>query len=212
MAGIIKVDRVQSDSNLAFNVAGANVAFMDASALRLVGSSIVANGSTIVSGSKVVTAAQPAGSILQVVSTTKTDTFVGSANQTWTDITGLSLAITPISATSKLLVLFEVNASCTNNASLRLLRNSTPIVGTASSNRIPTSTSDLYVSANASGKTGSMSYLDSPATTSEVTYKIQYWAYSGGSYPVYVNMVRDDSDNNYSFRSISSITIMEVAV
>ena len=129
MAGIIKVDRVQSDSNLAFNIAGANVAFMDASALRLVGSGITANGTTIVSGGKVVTAAQPTGSVLQVVQATKTDTFT-TTSSTWTNITGLTATITPTSTSSKILIMgsvpFGINASYF--CDVRFARNGTVVL------------------------------------------------------------------------------------
>lgn len=48
MAGIIKVDRVQSDSNLAFQVADANVAFMNSTGLQMTGSQLSLGGTTII--------------------------------------------------------------------------------------------------------------------------------------------------------------------
>jgi hypothetical protein len=47
MAGIIKVDRVQSDSNLAFNVGGSNVSFFNSTGVNIVGGEIIAGGSTL---------------------------------------------------------------------------------------------------------------------------------------------------------------------
>ena len=44
MAGIIKVDRVQSDSNLAFNVGGSNVSFFNSTGVNIVGGEIIAGG------------------------------------------------------------------------------------------------------------------------------------------------------------------------
>ena len=44
MAGILKVDRVQSDSNLAFQVASANVAYINSTGLNITGGQIIGNG------------------------------------------------------------------------------------------------------------------------------------------------------------------------
>jgi hypothetical protein len=57
----------------------------------------------------------------------------------------------------------------------------------------------------ASIQTGSMTFLDSPATTSAVTYKLQWRASSGGT--LYLN--RRGNDTN--FITFSTITVMEIA-
>ena len=82
------------------------------------------------------------GRILQVVQTAKTDTFTSSSSS-FTDITGLSVSITPSSASSKVMVIVETNTSTTggNNAILRLLRGSTAIaVGDSAGSREKNST------------------------------------------------------------------------
>ena len=81
------------------------------------------------------------GSVLQVVSTTKTDTtsFVSSSTNTYVDITGMSVTITPTSATSKILVMYTVGVSQSDTATIhiRLYRGSTSIgQGNASGNRL----------------------------------------------------------------------------
>jgi hypothetical protein len=48
MAGILKVDQVQSDSNLSFQVAGANVAYMNSTGLQMTGSTLSLGGTTII--------------------------------------------------------------------------------------------------------------------------------------------------------------------
>jgi hypothetical protein len=48
MAGILKVDQVQSDSNLSFQVAGANVAYMNSTGLQMTGGSLSLGGTTII--------------------------------------------------------------------------------------------------------------------------------------------------------------------
>jgi hypothetical protein len=51
MAGILKVDQVQSDSNLSFQVAGANVAYMNSTGLQMTGGQITAGGNTLLTAS-----------------------------------------------------------------------------------------------------------------------------------------------------------------
>ena len=48
MAGILKCDQVQSDSNLSFQVAGANVAYMNSTGLQMTGGSLSLGGTTII--------------------------------------------------------------------------------------------------------------------------------------------------------------------
>jgi len=48
MAGILKVDQVQSDSNLAFAIAGSNVAYMNSTGLQMTGSTLSLGGTTII--------------------------------------------------------------------------------------------------------------------------------------------------------------------
>ena len=48
MAGILKCDQVQSDSNLSFQVAGANVAYMNSTGLQMIGGSLSLGGTTII--------------------------------------------------------------------------------------------------------------------------------------------------------------------
>jgi hypothetical protein len=154
-----------------------------------------------------------AGGVLQVVSTTKTDTF-STTSDSYVDATGLSVSITPTSASSKILVLFQINGSQNvgaGRASLKLLRGSTVInAGNAAGSRTPAlggfSSSDQSIpSTPVSG-----SFLDSPATTSSTTYKIQL-AMTAGAGSAYINLTSQDSDNANQIRMASTITVMEIA-
>jgi len=176
---------------------------------------VLTNASTIatsqLSGS-ISSASLPAGSVLQVVSTTKSDTWSASLPN-WADITGLSVSITPSSASNKILVLAIVNYTTTGAASngYRLVRNSTPIsIADAAGSR------PLFSGMNADGNintswimSSSTNYLDSPATTSAITYKVQaFGTYSG---TMYVNLSSADRNaSQYDARSVSSITVMEI--
>ena len=68
------------------------------------------------------------GKILQVIQTVKTDQFTSTAYD-YTDVTGMSVSITPASASNKILINFELQVSgvANNYASFRLLRDSTHI-------------------------------------------------------------------------------------
>lgn len=123
--------------------------------------------------------ATPAGGkVLQVVSAT-TNTFVSTNNATWTDTT-LSCSITPTASTSKILILatqtaYAGGASTTGTGiGYRLLRGATTVY--MGSNTYL----NLYIGYTGTGtntieiaSTIGLNYLDSPATTSAITYKTQ---------------------------------------
>ena len=154
------------------------------------------------------------GGIVQVKSTTKTDTF-DTTSTNFTDITGLSVTITPKFSTSKILVTYHTNAAMEDVAhvgALRLVRDSTPIfVGDSSGSRIQASN---FVKNLSGGNTDTQDYsgqhLDSPATTSSVTYKLQGLTLVSGR-QLNINKSYADSDASTQVRSASSITVMEIS-
>jgi hypothetical protein len=120
-------------------------------------------------------AAGSTGKLIQVVNAVyTTSTTITAAS--YTD-TGLSLSITPTSATSKILVSIAQNAYTSRQsgqagAGFQVLRGATVIVSPATSPY----TLVTEGSGDASVGTGayiSFTYLDSPATTSATTYKVQ---------------------------------------
>jgi len=151
--------------------------------------------------------------ILQVVSTTKTDTFTTSST-TFTDLTGLSATITPSSTSSKVLVYVTVSGfgtAGTNAIHAKILRGATDIaIGDASGSR--TRAGFAFGWAPTGGQVqqaAASSVLDSPATTSSTTYKVQVRANTAGT--AYINRSANDADNTVSARTTSTITLMEVA-
>ena len=150
------------------------------------------------------------GSVLQVVSTTKTDTFSTSTTGSFVDVTGLSVSITPSSASSKILVLYDTMIGPADTGFFRIVRDSTAIKqGDAAGGRIRTTVGSISPGGNADKSApGAGNYLDSPATTSAITYKIQVQNYSG---TLVVNRSYNDSDATYSGRGASTITVMEIA-
>lgn len=162
-------------------------------------------------GTIITTGNIPTGQIIQVVSTTKTDTFSSTTTNAFTDITGLSVSITPSSSSNKILVMASVQGINTDsNAYFRLVRDATAIgVGATSGSRSSVSSSNVYTGANtANGMLGSsFQFLDSPSTTSSTTYKIQFITDVGTTY---VNRTSSDGNFLYTGRSQSTITVMEI--
>jgi trimeric autotransporter adhesin len=110
------------------------------------------------------------GKVLQVVSAT-TATATTNSTSTYADTT-LSATITPTSATSKILVfathVIEKSAGNANNGvNLRLVRGATALTVFSVYNTYTGTAIQLVGS-------GSINYLDSPATTSATTYKTQF--------------------------------------
>jgi len=154
----------------------------------------------------------PTGSILQVLSTTKTDTFTTTTTETFVDITGLSVTITPRSTDSKILIIADTQMSGNELFFIQLVRGSTAIkVGDSdSSNRVECSQGGVFQASN-NDKVAPMviNFLDSPSTTSATTYKLQGRIY-GSSKTLAVNRTFNDSDSTFSGRGASTITAMEV--
>jgi hypothetical protein len=124
-----------------------------------------------------------AGTVLQVVQATST-TVTTVTSTSFTD-SGLSGSITPTSASSKILVLitqpiYVARTSATNwTGTVQIVRDSTAIwvpanftLGLVLGTSTVDATSRTYMTLN---------YLDSPATTSSVTYKTQIKADSSGT-------------------------------
>ena len=155
-------------------------------------------------------------SVLQVVSTTKTDTF-STTSTSFTDVTGLSVAITPKFSTSKILVIAQISIGMTNGTGYGFVQlaggNTSAYIGDAASNRVRCVFGG-YSSANQGEviTSNSIVYLDSPATTSATTYKLQGRVGTVGTSPtLYVNRSAVDGDTTAHGRGASSITVMEIA-
>jgi hypothetical protein len=142
----------------------------------------------------------PAGSVLQVVGVSNSTGF--STSSASDQDTGLSATITPTSASSKILILLStvlratVASSGNNNfvyqklwrgaiGSGSLLQDGYPIVGANASTDIR--------------GTGNFTYLDSPATTSAVTYRVS------------INSIFADTVHINSTTNPSTITLLEIA-
>ena len=143
------------------------------------------------------------------MSATKTDTQSFSGSNNFHAITGLSLAITPSATSSKILITSVVHAHMNDYVGgISLYKNGSQVVNHSGS-------IGSRKNVNSSSRTGdsnvltnvSLNYLDSPSSTSALTYQIYLYT-RGGTY--YVNRSGNDTDNDDHARTISTITVMEI--
>lgn len=160
--------------------------------------------------------ALPAGSVLQVKSATKTDTQ-NTTSGSFEDITGLSISITPSSANSKILVFCSVFLATTHYwTPIRILRDSVqlnvPDAG-ASNQPLVNAIASSQGAGSYVANTVNVSALDSPSSTSALTYKVQFILLGTSSYVTWVNRTERDENNvlGYDTRGSSSLTVMEIA-
>jgi len=158
------------------------------------------------------------GTVLQVVNAEKLDTATtNSAMPSWVD-TGLSCTITPKSNTSKIIVTVDYAGGVSTGAFnyMRVVRN----VGGGSYSMIseaatPGNRNAIHGMVYDSDNQGQVclqtfNHLDSPATTSAVTYKIQFSNGQGGY--IYIGQSNRDTDLAYADpRASSRIVLQEIA-
>jgi hypothetical protein len=151
------------------------------------------------------------GKVAQVIQVVKTDVLsTAVTGAVFVDMTGMTVAITPVATTSKVLVFWNVYVGGTAawRVYINLLRDSaTPLLGDVRGSRTRVSTGTQIVHADGTASS-SMIYLDSPATTSALTYKLQWTLQSSGT--VLLNRSQSDSDATTSSTGASTITVMEI--
>ena len=156
--------------------------------------------------------------ILQVVSVTKTDTFTATSGGA-ADVPGLQPTITPTSTSSKILLLTDVAIGINSSSGgyrvaarvVRRIGGSESIItqGDANSSRTRTMWSSHVTSLNGFMHRANIQHLDSPNTTSAITYVFQLQRIDGG--PTCVNIGFGDSNASSHGSVISSVTLLEVA-
>ncbi len=157
------------------------------------------------------------GKILQVKQTVKTDTTSTSSIDTFVDMSGMSVSITPSSSSNKILVMVDMRLSANSNRNVayRLMRDSTAIyIADSASNRTQaTGSMRLQSDSKYDMQSETAIFLDSPSTTSATTYKVQWChTFSGSGDNCWLNRAYEDNDSNDRVRAASSITVQEVAV
>ena len=154
-------------------------------------------------------AAAAGGKIGQIVQTVKTDRST-YASASFADISGMSVAITPVATSSKILVMTDALISVTSGygAHIKLLRGSSDLyIGDAASSRSRASKGSVHYH-GAAAFSMAFHYLDSPSSTDAQTYKLQW--YPENSSTIAIGGTQSDGDAVYNSRTANSITVMEV--
>ena len=184
---------------------GAGTVTLDSSTLTI-------GSNTSFSGATLNGATFPAGHIIQIVQTVITGTTSGAVTS-YTDISGFTASITPASTSNKILVQVSANigGNIDEGIALQLVRGSTAIcIGDASGSRTRASANFRTLSVYDAHPV-SITFLDSPSSTSATTYKLQ-WQNLDNDPPnhMYLNKSSNSGDTSDRAVTASSITLMEV--
>ena len=156
-----------------------------------------------------------AGKILQVVSTTKTDTFSEDVVTDTFSADAMSISITPSNASNKIMLF----ASCslgietTNDGGFAFFKDGSILTGAvadAEGSRARM-TSVRISSSTGQWMTINGQHLDTAGGTSAITYSVRLMHGANATRFVYLNRSHTDANQAYDFRAASSLTAMEVA-
>tara|TARA_B100000242_G_scaffold57386_1_gene34314 strand:- start:228 stop:794 length:567 start_codon:yes stop_codon:yes gene_type:complete len=163
----------------------------------------------------------PAGSVLQVVHRDYNPLF-STSSTSFVDITDFNVTITPSSTSSKIfLSIHSTMSTASGHSDIRLTRSiggatatTTGFVGDQEMSSRTASTFHQYThpSFNTTWDMPvySITFLDSPNTTSAIVYQLQGAVPYSGTYTLYINRQSSDGDATYSARNRSSMTAMEI--
>lgn len=156
------------------------------------------------------TLGQKYGTVLQVNQAVMSARQTYSSVTVWTDISGMSVSITPKFQTSKVMVEVMIHASINNPTSInfRVLRNGSPI-GVGNTGNTGQAGFRLETSNSSWADNAFYKYLDSPATTETQTYKVQVLPYYDGRNVTINNSNAGGAGDDYTV--ISTITVTEIA-
>ena len=154
------------------------------------------------------------GKVLQVVNTFKADTFT-TTSTSLVDVTGLSATITPSSTSS--IILVSVSLSMTNSlagytSQGAILRGATVVGGGTAVGSRPSITFFYRGGPSTGDGVGGrgFTFIDSPATTSATTYKVQMAAESTSTAAIGFATSNDENAAR-SGRIGASIVLMEIS-
>ena len=154
------------------------------------------------------------GGIIQTKSAFKGNTFTTTSGS-FVDVTGLSVSITPQSTSNKILVFVSI---CGNGRPgkarniPRLVRGSTPIGNSTDAGDRIAGFGQMYDPNDGTNvATNSIMFLDSPATTSATTYKVQIVNGNNNGNVMCINRSYNDSTGSANHRYSSCITVMEIS-
>ena len=163
----------------------------------------------------------PSGTALQTVATTYTGRFITNS-QSYVEVTGLTTSITPSSSSSKVLVKVNVTFSAFGHGGFKVYRsqsgtNTLLAVGDANTSQTnqerevvhfyrTTGNSTTYDSESAA-----VTILDTPSTTSAVSYKLFVGVPHSNTYYATINYQYSEGNYAYSSTTISTMSLIEIA-
>jgi hypothetical protein len=154
--------------------------------------------------------------IVQIAQTVKSDSFTSTTKGSYVPVTGLSATITPSSASNKVLITANVTTGNLNNLScyFHIYRNGAQITPNGVSTGLTPSSTFSALSGGIASNTGvsttlPLQFLDSPATTSPVTYQI--YAAVNSSASLNLNVNPSTSNGGGTPGGSSTITVMEIS-
>ena len=156
------------------------------------------------------------GNILQVVSSVKTDVASASVNRNsdWVGH-GLSVSITPSSASNKILIFGQVTvgSSINDGISLSIFKDGSVLAAATgdAGNQQKRQTAGAEIDYDFAVTTIPIHYLDTAGGTSSITYQPAFNISNSGSYTVYLNRTGSDSNDLAYVRTISVMSAMEIA-
>ena len=155
------------------------------------------------------------GAVLQVVQTSKTDVFSETIGSGATTGVIMSVALTPSSTSSKVMLFGSISSTTGTDGQsmfIKVLRGSTQIaLGDANSSNQRSTSGGTASDGDREISTNPIQFLDSPSSTSAVTYNIKMGTTEGTNIVVYVNRSRTTGSGAEFGRFISTLTAMEIA-
>lgn len=156
------------------------------------------------------TLGQTNNSVLQVKQTVRSARTTYSSVTSWTDVIGMAVSITPKFSNSKIMVDVMVHASVSGSTTInfRVLRDST-VIGIGDSGNTGQAGFRMENSSTSWADVGVYKYLDSPSSSSPITYKLQMLPYYDGRNVTINNSYSGGAGDDYTV--ISTITVTEIA-
>jgi len=156
-----------------------------------------------------------AGGIVQIKQTTVTSsqTFSVAVGGTSSDV--ISVSITPTRSDNKILVMVSLNVGCQldEGVYMTLFKGGSAVTaatGDADGSRQRVTSGSFIYNTNRTTELNK-TFLDSPATTSSITYSCRIGGSYNGTTNYYLNRDHNNDNNNRRGRGMSTITVMEVS-
>ena len=155
-----------------------------------------------------------AGKILQVQSTTRTDTFSESVATGAISADAITVNITPSNASNKIFLIAHLSIGLSNDNEINwaFYKGGSVLSGAVANadgnRRQRTSGGDVRWTGTHNTTGGQ--YLDTAGGTSQITYSCRLGTGNNGAVTIYLNRSHTNDNYIYDFKTISTLTAMEV--